>query len=152
MKPPSVISGVSRSPLAVLACKHGQIVQIDGVAYTYDKPADRLRVSDEKRAEPTDHRNSRAIADVEPDTGDAPVAAVESPAFHSRVHIEVVSFRWRLADPDGVSAKAAIDGLVNCGILRDDSAKEVASVSYRQVKVKTREEEKTRIVVTPVHP
>ena len=49
-----------------------------------------------------------------------------------RCSIHVHSKRTRLADPDGVSAKAVIDGLAKAGILRDDSAKYVKEVSYSQ--------------------
>jgi hypothetical protein len=40
--------------------------------------------------------------------------------------------------------------LVAAGILRDDSAKEVSEVRYRQVKVKNTSDEKTEIVITEV--
>lgn len=52
----------------------------------------------------------------------------------TRCSIHVHSIRKRLADPDGVSAKACIDGLVLAGILADDSAKEVSKVTYSQEK------------------
>ena len=47
-----------------------------------------------------------------------------------RIHVH--SRRTRLADPDGISAKAAIDGLVEAGILESDSAKCVEEVSFSQ--------------------
>lgn len=47
-----------------------------------------------------------------------------------RIHIH--SKRKRLADPDGISGKAAIDGLREGGILPDDSAKFVSEVSFSQ--------------------
>ena len=65
--------------------------------------------------------------------------------FDTPVHIHIHSIRKRLVDPDGVSAKAAIDGLVRCGILLDDSAKLVKEVSYSQEKGS---EEKTLITIT----
>lgn len=71
-------------------------------------------------------------------------------AFDSPVRITVISYRKRLADPDGISAKAAIDGIVAEGLLRDDSAKEVREVRYRQVKVGRGEDEKTEIVIEEV--
>jgi Holliday junction resolvase RusA-like endonuclease len=61
-----------------------------------------------------------------------------------------VSHRTRLADADGISAKAAIDGLVHAGVIRDDSTKEVREVSYLQVKVKNKNEEKTVIQIRRV--
>jgi hypothetical protein len=61
-----------------------------------------------------------------------------------------VSHRSRLADADGISAKAAIDGLVMCGILADDSTREVDEVRHRQVKVKNVSDEKTEIIIERV--
>jgi len=59
--------------------------------------------------------------------------------------IRVQSYRKRLTDADGASAKAAIDGLVLAGILIDDSAEYVESVSYSQEK--TTGEEYTVITI-----
>lgn len=58
---------------------------------------------------------------------------------HPRVRIEVHSRRRRLADPDGVSAKAVIDGLREGGLLVDDSLEYVESVSFSQEKSRTEE-------------
>lgn len=89
-------------------------------------------------------------ADLESNTRNAPVPEKGFKGFDSPVCILVRSFRHRLADPDGVSAKAAIDGLVHAKILTDDSPKEVKSVSYEQIKIKKPEEEKTEIIITEV--
>lgn len=70
--------------------------------------------------------------------------------FDSPVRVRVHSYRHRLADPDGVSAKAAIDGLVEAKILRDDSAVEIEEVSYRQTLIPEDEEERTEILVIEV--
>jgi hypothetical protein len=70
--------------------------------------------------------------------------------FDSRVSITIVSHRSRLADADGISAKAAIDGLVMCGILADDSTREVDEVRHRQIKVKNVSDEKTEIILERV--
>jgi len=86
-------------------------------------------------------------ADLESTSGHAPLEAKEGQRFNSPVRITVVSYRSRLCDADGASAKAAIDGLVHAGILPDDSPKFVAEVCYRQVKVKNREEEKTLLII-----
>lgn len=59
------------------------------------------------------------------------------PRFNSRVRITIHSYRKRLADPDGISGKAAIDGCVKAGLLGDDSPKEVAEVRHRQSQSKT---------------
>lgn len=58
------------------------------------------------------------------------------------VRITVTSYRKRLCDADGISAKAAIDGLVHRGLLSDDGPQYVSEVVYRQIKAK---DEKTVI-------
>lgn len=78
------------------------------------------------------------------------IQAGQSKTFNSPVDLLVVCFRARLADPDGISAKAAIDGCVHIGILRDDNAKWVREVRFRQVKVKNQHEEKTLLIFTPI--
>lgn len=89
-------------------------------------------------------------ANVEPVTSIKREKAHSDKAFHSPVRITVISYRCRLADSDGISAKAAIDGLVRCGILRDDSPEFVTEVRYRQIKVKTKDEQKTVIEIEEV--
>lgn len=58
--------------------------------------------------------------------------------------ITIYHTRHRLADIDGLSVKAIIDGLVQAGVLADDTAKQVAEVRNIQAKG---EQEKTRIVI-----
>ena len=70
--------------------------------------------------------------------------------FDTQVDIRFYHYRFKLADPDGVSGKAAIDGLVHCGLLRDDSAKEVREVRHFQIKVASEAEEKTVIEIEEV--
>lgn len=89
-------------------------------------------------------------AHLEPVVGNAPLEAKKGERFNSPVRITVVSYRSRLCDADGVSAKAAIDGLVHAGILQDDSPEYVSEVSYRQVKVKNKSEEKTQLIIEEV--
>ena len=91
-----------------------------------------------------------SFAYVEQTTRHESIQAGRHPAFDTLVDIRIVSYRTRLADADGISGKAAIDGLVHAGIIRDDSPKEVREVSYAQVKVKNKEEEKTVIQITRV--
>ena len=90
-------------------------------------------------------------ADLESTACHAPLEKKEGSRLNTPVRITVVSYRSRLCDSDGVSAKAAIDGLVHSGILPDDSPKFVAEVCYKQVKVKNREEEKTLLIVEEMH-
>lgn len=63
------------------------------------------------------------------------VAAKAIPPLHTQCRIHVHSKRVRLADADGISAKAAIDGAVYGGLLVDDSPQYVESVSFSQSKV-----------------
>jgi len=88
--------------------------------------------------------------DVECVACDGPLQADAFTPFNSRVRIEIVSYRIRLADADGVSAKYAIDGLVNAGILKDDSTKYVEAVTYRQVKVKHKSQEQTELIIEEI--
>ena len=71
----------------------------------------------------------------------------EIKGLDSRVNIHFVSYRYRLTDPDGISGKAAIDGLVHAGILSDDSAKEINQVTYSQNKIPAHEQERTEIII-----
>lgn len=80
-----------------------------------------------------------------------PLATNENPAFRSRVSVTIYSYRARTCDPDGVSGKAAIDALVHCGVLSDDTTKEVAEIRYpAPIKVKNTEDEKTVIVIEEI--
>ena len=95
-------------------------------------------------------RGASEATDVERTAGDEQVAAGKVPSLDSRVDLLVVSFRVRLCDADGISAKAAIDGCVHRGLLRDDSTKHIREVRHQQVKVKNQSEEKTLLIFTPV--
>lgn len=93
------------------------------------------------------HRVTDTAADVEQNTGNEPVGKEPTLPFDTPVRIHIHSIRKRLVDPDGISAKAAIDGIVKAGILHDDSAAEVEEVSYSQEKDS---EEKTIITIRAV--
>lgn len=97
----------------------------------------------------TPNRNPPAdsSADVERATVNAPFSTQGRARLHYPVRITVVSYRNRLADADGISAKYAIDALIKCGILPDDGPKYVAEVAYRQEKSK---EEKTVLIIEEV--
>jgi len=60
----------------------------------------------------------------------------------SRVNITVTSYRKRKHDPDGISVKAVLDGIVRAGLLPDDSCHEVESITFKSILSK---EEKTII-------
>ena len=97
-----------------------------------------------------DADDSRQTADLERTTGNESIPKGKGPAFDSPVSIRVHSYRSRLADCDGVSAKATIDALVMCGVIADDSTKEVVEVLFQQTKVKNKSEEKVVVTVVRV--
>lgn len=78
----------------------------------------------------------------------APMATEKMPRFDTPVYLLCTSYRKRLADTDGISYKAFIDGIVKAGILEDDSAKFVKEIRYKQFK--TTGEEKTVIEIIEV--
>jgi len=67
--------------------------------------------------------------------------------FDSLVNIRVISYRRVNHDPDGISVKAVMDGIVQRGILADDSAKQVKSITFESRKTEKGEEEKTIIEI-----
>lgn len=108
-----------------------------------------------RRAQPKRNRSARdraAVRDahLESDLSAAGLSKDAAPTFSSRVRIQFHHFRRRLADPDGLSVKAAIDALVASRILGGDTAQEVAEVSHIQTKIGREEEEKTIVTITRV--
>lgn len=69
---------------------------------------------------------------MEPTVSNESLATRQNPPMDTRCDINVHSRRKRLADPDGISAKAVIDALVIGGILPDDSAKYIRQVTFSQ--------------------
>ena len=71
--------------------------------------------------------------------------AHEAPA---RYRLHVCHYVRRLGDVDGlgVSCKPYIDGIVDAGLLPDDSTEYIASVAHEQIQVRTADEE--RVVMT----
>jgi len=72
----------------------------------------------------------------------------KDPGFNPRYDLHVHSIRKRLCDVDGISAKAAIDGIVKAGLLADDSAKNIREIKFTQEKCKSGEEEGTALMFT----
>jgi len=62
------------------------------------------------------------------------MAKKENKRLDSRYDLHVHSIRKRLADVDGISAKAAIDGLVKAGLLEDDSTEFIREIRFSQEK------------------
>lgn len=78
------------------------------------------------------------------------MAKSKGTALDPPVIITVTSYRHAKHDQDGVSAKAAIDGIVQAGILPDDSRDEVEEVRFRSVKVTSKTKEKTIIEIEEI--
>ena len=80
-------------------------------------------------------------------TRGAPVEKKTDKRLDTPVNITVTSYRKRKHDPDGVSCKAVLDGIVRAGLLQDDSCKEVNSITFKSV---LSQEEKTVIDITAI--
>ena len=93
------------------------------------------------------NRDTGADADVEPNSGDESVGQGEVTPFAAPVRITFNHIRRTLADPDGLSGKAVLDGIVKAGLLRDDSAKEITEVRHYQTKAQV---EKTIVTIEEV--
>jgi len=94
--------------------------------------------------------HSDKATNLECTVGNASLPAGKGPLFDSQVSVRVHSYRTRLVDVDGVSAKYAIDSLVMAGIIANDTTKEVKEVTYLQTKCKNKAEEKTEITIERV--
>jgi len=64
---------------------------------------------------------------------------------YPQIDIIITSRRYRLCDPDGISGKALLDGIVRAGILPDDSAEYINEVRHKQIKIKKHEKETTLV-------
>jgi len=75
----------------------------------------------------------------------------EAKAHHSGfLDVVVTSFRRRLLDEDNLAVKWHVDALRYAGILYQDSPDRV-SIKANQIKVKSKEEERTEITITQRH-
>jgi len=90
-------------------------------------------------------------ADLESDISNEPLGKEKAERLDSRVDIHVISYRKRKHDPDGISAKYAIDGIVKRGILKDDSWDEIRKVTFESRKISKGEEEKTVIEIKDIN-
>lgn len=83
---------------------------------------------------------------MESNLGNESVGAESPTRLDTPCRIHLRSLRRRLADPDGISGKALIDGLQHAGLFSNDSSREIESVTYSQEK--TTGEEITEITIT----
>jgi hypothetical protein len=92
----------------------------------------------------------RQATNLERVTSDESLETRGRAAFDSLVSIRIDSYRIRLADVDGISAKAVLDGLVLAKVIANDTTKEVKEVLFSQTKVKNKDEEKVIVTVERV--
>ena len=90
-----------------------------------------------------------SLADLEQDIEDRPVGSETFTPLDTQRNLllHIHNRRHRLADSDGVSAKAAIDGLVRCKILEDDRAENIGQVTQSQELITTDQPEETIIEI-----
>jgi len=74
--------------------------------------------------------------DLEQNLGYVSLGEKTTPRFTAPVTIRVISYRKSNHDPDGISVKAVLDGIVRAGILTDDSSKYVKQVTMESRKAK----------------
>ena len=89
-------------------------------------------------------------ADLESNISNAQMGTNEATQMVTPCSIHFHSRRYRLADPDGLSGKAIIDGIVHSGVLADDTTKEITNVSFSQEKIKRTEKEVTIITLETI--
>ena len=94
-----------------------------------------------------ENQTTLSFTDLEPPVGHAPLGEKKTPRLDTPCRLHIHSRRHRLTDPDGISAKAAIDGLVLAGVLPDDSAQCVSQVTFSQEKIGKAEIEETIIEI-----
>ena len=91
------------------------------------------------------HRTTISSTDLEQTAGNEPLGEKKAARLDSRFNITVISYRKWKHDPDGISVKACLDGLVRAGLLQDDSTEEIKKVTFESRKCEKDEEEGTII-------
>ena len=101
----------------------------------------------EQRQAAAKARRASSRAQPEPALCHEPVAAEAREAGDAiRVHVRVVSLRRRLCDPDNLCPKYFVDCLRYAGLIRNDRPEDIA-LEVRQVRVKSRDQERTEIEI-----
>ena len=70
--------------------------------------------------------------------------------MYTKCRVAVHSRTYQLADEDGRSIKAALDGLRKAGLFKDDNPEIVTQVSHTQEQISASENEETIIEITEV--
>lgn len=88
------------------------------------------------------------VANVEPSFRNESISKNAPPSFNTPVSIHIYSARKAKTDIDNISGKAALDAIVNLGILQDDSPDQIAIYQVHKPKICC--EEKTVIVIEEI--
>ncbi len=91
--------------------------------------------------------SSVCFADIKQNIGNESLGKKKIARFNRPVDIEICNYRHRLADRDGICSKYLIDGLVDCGILHDDTTKEIVGLKIKQIKIPKQQCEKTIVII-----
>ncbi len=84
-------------------------------------------------------------SNMESDIGNALLGSKKVTRFNIPIHIHIHSIRRELADTDGISSKALLDGFVKANVLSNDTTKEIKSITYSQEQ--TNSDEKTIVEI-----
>lgn len=90
------------------------------------------------------NHNTTTDANLESNPGDAALRKNETARIPAPCRIHFHHVRGRLADMDGLSVKAVLDGIVHVGVFPDDSPEFIEEISHSQAKGKP---EKTVITI-----
>ena len=93
------------------------------------------------------NKTTLPATDMEQNSSHGAMGKKKAKGLDTRVNIYVRSYRKAKHDPDGISAKAVIDGIVRRGILQDDSTNEVRKVTLESIICTKGQEEKTEIQI-----
>ena len=96
------------------------------------------------------HRIALSSSDLEQAAGNESLAEKKATGLDTRFNITVISYRKRKHDPDGISVKACLDGLVRAGLLQDDSTEEINKVTFESRKCEKGDDEATIIELVRV--
>jgi len=108
-----------------------------------------LRAYHKRRQSHGDANDSGPGSNVEQRAVHEPEAAHAVQTALQTVDIRFTHYRRRLADPDNFCTKFFVDGLVEAGLLLDDSPQYVNEVRHRQVKIESWQEEYFDIELLP---
>ena len=91
------------------------------------------------------NRTAVSAANLESNPCHASVEQEKTARPDPRFDITVTSYRKRRHDPDGVSVKAVLDGIIRAGLLVDDSTEVIRQITFRS---EINKEEKTVIEIS----